>query len=236
MNCEYSVLIVGVAVVVIPSADDSKHYKDLINSMLLAQLAANKKIEKTPSVNWYDVYVGFLDNYWLRHSRARQDLFIAHDNIESVADWTVAALFKGTAADKSAAALVLRRLTLLSGTEPALVLLRQHVQKVSPPEPDETLASARAVRLLVAVANSPTSVTSVYLELETDRILGCNPLAELFQAGEVRGSVCMRYAAASLSETLYAPVREAIALKIRDRLDDNVAMLTLPDEERVADN
>ena len=40
----------------------------------------------------------------------------------------------------------------------------------------------------------------------------------------------MRYAGANLSGTLYAPVRDAIALKVRDKYQDNVAMLTLSDD------
>ncbi|WP_429511213.1 hypothetical protein [Pseudomonas sp. BT76 TE3572] len=68
------------------------------------------------------------------------------------------------------------------------------------------------------------------MELKTDQGLDSNPLAQRYQAKDIRGSVCMRYAGANLSETLYSPVRDAIALKVKDRLEDNVAMLTLTDE------
>lgn len=228
MSGEYSVMIVGAAIVLIPSVDDSSVYQDLIDSMLLAQLAANKKKEKTPEIDWYNVYVEFLDKYWLRYSRARQDMSAAQLNTETVGDWVIATMFKDAVEARHPAAMTLQHLATLSGTEPAMVLLRRHMQKVSPVEPGDRLESTKAVRLLVVVAYTPASVNSFYLELETDRILGDNPLAEHFQAQDVPGNVCVRQACARLSETLYAPAREAIALKIKDRLEENVATLMLP--------
>jgi hypothetical protein len=230
MSLEYSVLIVGAAVVLVPSVDEPSRYKDLIDSVLLAQLAANKKIEKTPDVDWYNAYVEFLDDYWLRHSRTRQEWPVAQDSVESVGDWIIASMFKDAVDKGGATAATLQRLARLSGNEPAMGLLRGHMQKISTDESGDVLAPAMAVRLLVVVAYTPTSVTSVYMELKTDQALGSNPLAQRYQAEDVQGSVCMRYAGAYLSETLYGPVRDAIALKVRDRLEDNVAMLTLTDE------
>lgn len=94
MNCKYSVLIVAGAVVLIPPADKPERYQDLINSLLLAQLAANKKLEKNPGIGWYDVYMEFLDKYWLRHFRARLDLSVAQGNSVSIVDWVVAPEFE----------------------------------------------------------------------------------------------------------------------------------------------
>jgi hypothetical protein len=234
MNDEYSVLIVGGAVVLVPVTEELAPYDDLIECLLLAQLAANKKIEKTAEIDWYGAYVQLLDNYWLRHSRARRQWSIEKDNVESLGDWVLTAMFSDAVDNSGAASVALRRLAGLSGTEPAMGLLRRHIQKsILASESGDGLASATSVRLLVVVANTPTSLTSVYLELATDRVLGGNPLAELFQAEDVRGDVCMRYAGAYLSETLYAPARAAVALKIRDRLKDNVVRLTLPDEGAV---
>ncbi|MGE8147728.1 hypothetical protein ACQKP7_21430 [Pseudomonas frederiksbergensis] len=227
MSGKYAVLVVGVGIVLIPAVNESTRYKDLIESLLLAQLVANKKIEKVADGDWYNSYVEFLDSYWLRHSKSRMDLPVAQDSVESVGDWLSTAM-SNAAADKSGnAAATLQRLTGLSGTEPALSLLRSHMQKVSPNEP---LAPAKAVRLLVVVAHTPISITSVYMEFETDKVLGANPLAQPLQAADTRGSVCMRCSGANLSETLYGPVRNAIALKVRDRIEDNVATLILPDE------
>jgi hypothetical protein len=222
MNCEYSVLVVGTGVVLFPVAEAPSLYNDLINSVLLAQLAADKKIEKTPDTVWYNDYMGFLDKYWLRHSRVRQEWSIAPDNVESVGDWFIAAISKDPVKQRTAAAATLQQLTRLTGSEPALELLRRQMQRVS-------AYGSRDVRLLVVVAHTPTSVSSLYMELRTDRAIDCNPLAQRYHSEDVAGTVCMRYADANLSETLYSPVRDAIALKVRGRLNDSVATLTLQD-------
>jgi hypothetical protein len=230
MSFEYSVLIVGACVVIIPAADGATQYKDLVDSVLLAQLIANKKIEKAPDVDWYNAYVEFLDDYWLRHTRARQEWPVAQDSVESVSDWVIAAISQDAVDKGSATAATLQRLARLSGNEPAMGLLRGHMQKISTDESGDVLAPAKAVRLLVVIAQTPTSVASVYIELKTRQIISANPLAQRHLAEDVQGSVCMRYAGANLSGTLYGPVRDAIALKVKDRLEDSVAMLTLTDE------
>jgi hypothetical protein len=230
MSCEYSVLIVGACVVIIPAADGSAHYKDLVDSVLLAQLIANKKIEKAPDLDWYNAYVEFLDDYWLRRTRARQEWLITQDSVESVSDWVIAAISLGAVDKGGATAATVQRLARLSGNEPAMGLLRDHMQKISTDESGDVLAPAKAVRLLVVIAQTPTSLTSVYIELKTRQIISANPLAQRHLAEDVQGSVCMRYASADLSGILYGPVRDAIALKISDRYQDNVAMLTLTDD------
>jgi hypothetical protein len=230
MNYEYSVLIVGACVVIVPAAEGATHYKDLVDSVLLAQLIANKKIEKAPDIDWYNAYVEFLDDYWLRRTRARQEWPVAQDSVESVSDWVIAAISQDAVGKGSATAAILQRLARLSGNEPAMGLLRGHMQKISTDEAGDVLAPAKAVRLLVVIAQTPTSVASVYIELKTRQIISANPLAQRHLAEDVQGSVCMRYAGANLSGTLYGPVRDAIALKVRDKYQDNVAMLTLSDD------
>lgn len=226
MSCECSVLIVGACVVIIPAADGATQYKDLIDSVLLAQLIANKKIEKAPEIDWYNAYVEFLDDYWLRRTRARLEWPVAQDSVESVSDWVIAAISKDTVDKGGATAATLQRLARLSGNEPAMGLLRGHMQKISTDE-SGVLAPAKAMRLLVVIAQTPTSLTSVYIELKTRQIISANPLAQRHLAEDVQGSVCMRYASANLSGTLYGPVRDAIALKVKEKYQDNVAMVTL---------
>ena len=230
MNYEYSVLIVGACVVIVPAVEGATHYKDLVDSVLLAQLIANKKIEKAPDVDWYNAYVEFLDNYWLRHTRARQEWPIAQDRVESVSDWVIAATSQNAVNKGGATAAILQRLARLPGNEPAMDLLRGHMQKISTDESGDVLAPAKSVRLLVVIAQTPTSLTSVYIELKTHQTISANPLAQQHLVEDVQGSVCMRYAGANLSGTLYAPVRDAIALKVKEKYQDNVAMLTLSDD------
>ncbi|HGM5550904.1 TPA: hypothetical protein ACKP2V_001155 [Pseudomonas putida] len=95
---------------------------------------------------------------------------------------------------------------------------------------------AMTVRLLAVEAHSPMSMSSVYIEFQTGRLLADNPLAELFQAEDIRGSVCRRSASAKLSEALYGPVRAAIALKVQDRLEANVALLRLTEDVPAEEN
>jgi hypothetical protein len=229
MSCVYSVLVVGTAIVLVPAADQSAAYTDLTNSILLAQLAANKKIEKAPDIDWYDAYVEFLDNYWLRHARARQEWPVAQESSECLGDWVITAMFKDAVDKTGAAAATLHRLTCLSGTEPALGLLRGHMQRASAGE-------LRDVRLLVVVAYTPTSTSSVYMQFQTDKALDSNPLAQRYRIEDVKGTVCMRYAGTILSESLYGPVRDAITLKVRDRLEDNVKVLKLKEDDQATES
>ncbi|MEN5046369.1 hypothetical protein [Pseudomonas koreensis] len=236
MNCKYSVLIVAGALVLIPPADKPERYQDLINSLLLAQLAANKKLEKNPGIGWYDVYMEFLDKYWLRHFRARLDLSVAQGNSVSIVDWVVAPEFEDAVEQCGVANAVMRRLAALSSSEPAIGLLRGYMQKSASDESTDQSDVAMTVRLLAVEAHSPMSMSSVYIEFETGRLLADNPLAELFQAEDIRGSVCRRSASAKLSEALYGPVRSAIALKVQDRLEANVALLRLTEDVSAEEN
>lgn len=236
MNCKYSVLIVAGAVVLIPPADKPERYQDLINSLLLAQLAANKQLEKTPDIGWYDVYMEFLDKYWLRYFRARVDLSVTQGDSASVVDWVVAPEFGEAVEQRVVANAVMRRLAALPDSEPALGLLRGYMQKSASDASRDHSDVSRTVRLLAVVANSPMSMSSVYIEFATGRILADNPLAELFQAEDIRGSVCRRSASANLSEALYGPVRKAIALKVQDRREANVALLRLAEDVSAKEN
>ncbi|WKV97075.1 hypothetical protein PYV50_26520 [Pseudomonas sp. H22_DOA] len=44
---EYLTMVVGNSIVLVPEVEGAAAYDDLINSILLAQLVANKKIEKS---------------------------------------------------------------------------------------------------------------------------------------------------------------------------------------------
>jgi hypothetical protein len=83
----------------------------------------------------------------------------------------------------------------------------------------------KVVRLLAIVGQSPTSISSIYLEFKTRQELTLNPWSQRFEVDDVEGQVCVRYARANLSETLYALSREAITHKLGNRLADNLALL-----------
>lgn len=229
MGCDYLVSVVGAAVVIVPESDGLVAHDDLVNSVLLAQLVANKEVEKNPEVSWYSAYVKVLDDFWLRQTKAQEERLITENCGESAIEWVAAAMSKGAPDEGHVTAETLARVASVPGTEPAMSLLRSYVQKTSTDESTEVPAPARVVRLLVILARTPTSATSVYLEFKTRQEISPNPLAQLFQAEDVEGTVSMRYARAYLSETLYGPARDAIALKISEKLKDNVVMLSLID-------
>jgi hypothetical protein len=229
MSCDYSVSVVGGAVVIVPESDGQAAHDDLVNSVLLAQLVANKKVEKDPKADWYNAYVEVLDDFWLRQTKAREERLITENSVESAIEWVAAAMSKGAPDEGLATAATLARVASVSGTEPAMSLLRSHVQKTSLDESTEIPVPPKVVRLLVILARTPTSFTSVYLEFKTHLEISPNPLAQLYQAEDVQGAVSMRYARVYLSETLYGRARISIALKVREKLDANVAMLSLSD-------
>lgn len=216
MKLDYSVLIVGACVMLLPAADDADSYSDLVNSVLLAQLAASKKVEKSQGTDWYDAYIQLMDDYWLRYARARQDWSVNEGDVESVSEWISGAIAKGDSQNASAAVATLQRLAQLSGAEPFMALLRAHVQR-NMSLPGEAHAPAGPVRLLAIIASTPMRISSVYVEFQAHGSIELNPLAQRYEARDIQGAVCLRYAKASLSETLYGPVRDAIALKVRDR-------------------
>lgn len=225
MNHEYSVVVVGACLMLLPPADNTADYSDLINSVLLSQLAASQKVKKSPNTDWYDAYLQLMDGYWLRYARMRQDWAVTEGNVESIDEWIKDAISHNDAEIADSALATLQQLAQLSGAEPGMALLRAHMPTTST-LPGESLAADETVRLLVIVASSSTCISSVFVEFKTHVPVEPNPLPQRFEAQDVQGSVCLRYAKASLSETLYKPVREAIASKVADRHEPHVLKMT----------
>ncbi|MFS2096048.1 hypothetical protein ACCC96_23875 [Pseudomonas sp. Pseusp11] len=230
MRCDYSVLIVGAAVLIVPESEDLTAYDDVVNTVLYAQLAANKKTELEPGVSWYDTYMKVLDGIWMWRGKAREDLSLPPESVESAVQWVAAAMSKVGADEGHVTAEVLSQIVNESDINPAANLLRSHMQKVSEEQSTEVSAPAMDVRLLVIVAPTPTSFSSVCIELKTRQLLSSSPLAHLYWGEDVQGIISCRYVRANLSETVYAPVRDQIALKVKDRIETNVAMLTVRDD------
>ena len=227
---EYLTMVVGNSIVVVPEIEGAAAYDDLINSILLAQLVANKKVEKTPGLIWYDAYMEVLDAYWLRPEKAHQTWGFRHKTEELLPNVFTAMLTHGASGDAHTIAAVLARIAKLPDKEPALQLLRSHMQASVEPARAKVSAAATSVRLLVIDAKSPTSITSAYVEFKTRKVLSPNPFQQSYQSGDLHGLVHVHHACETLVEQLYGPVRAAIAIKVRDRLVGNVATLTLPKE------
>lgn len=227
-NCQ--VLTVGAGIVIIPGDEPLDNYADLLDSILLAQLVANKKSEKMSSVNWYDTYVSVLDDFWLRQQKSHQTWQHSGALDESALAFFNAALVNDALPETRVTATVLGKMAQMSADGPAIQRLRSFMKVPVAIEPDSTSASSHAVHLLVAVASSPTSFTSMFVEFETRRDLGRNPFQQTYQPEDIHGLVHVRHARATLAEMRYSEAREAIARKIRDKRADSVAVLCLPEE------
>lgn len=227
---EYLTMVVGNSIVLVPEVEGAAAYDDLINSILLAQLVANKKIEKKPEEIWYDAYMEVLDAYWLRPQKANQTWGFRHNAEELVPNAFTAMLTHGALGNAHRIAAVLARIAKSPDEEPALQLLRRHMQTSVEPARAKVSAAATSVRLLVIDAKSPTSITSACVEFKTRKVLSPNPFQQSYQSGDLHGLVHVHHACETLVEQLYGPVRAAIAIKVRDRLAGNVATLTLPKE------
>ncbi|MBV4486485.1 hypothetical protein HU727_012865 [Pseudomonas sp. SWRI153] len=225
MASDFSVLIVGASILILPKTDRVEIYDDSVNSILLAQLVANKKIEKEPGLNWYDVYISVLDDFWLRHQKTRQTWNVSNSTEETSLEFFSAALSYGALGQTCTVAKVLAQMGRMSGDEPAIQLLRSHMaapaaQSATVPAPSTT------VRLLVTYADSPSSITTSFVEFSMREAVAANPFLQAYQPDNVEGLVQANHARASLSETRYGPVRDAIALKVRERRAISVATLT----------
>ncbi|MFW9079408.1 hypothetical protein ACOI9X_09035 [Pseudomonas sp. P2757] len=228
MKNDFFLMAVGSALLIVSRAHKVQAYDDLVSSILLAQLVANKKVEKESAQDWYDSYVSVLDDFWLRSSRARRDVQVNAGITQTPLQWlasleNVATLVKGQVFAEA-----LAHAAGINCTESAMRVMHKHMEK--PPKTEAPLMPRpiKDVHMLVILAPTPTTFDSVYLEFRTRQETSFTPWAR-FQSEDVEGSVCIRTARANLSETLYQPVRDAIAMKIRDKIDGNVVHLTMED-------
>ena len=83
----YKLLAVGHAVLALPESGHSSDYDDLVQSSLLAQLVANKKIEDAKVESWYDAYIAVLDDFWVRSLKSREDFSVAQAGTGSALEW-----------------------------------------------------------------------------------------------------------------------------------------------------
>lgn len=217
----YNLLTVGNAVVALSDIEKISAYDDVVHSSLLAQLVANKKIENMKVENWYDAYVAVLDDFWIRNLKFRQDFSLNGLNASSALEWASAAMANSGSEDHALGGF-LAYAAQLPCYVPAFQIWPEERREEEMQEPCLPL---KAVRLLAIVGQSPTSISSIYLEFKTRQELARNPWSQRFEVDEVEGQVCVRYARANLSETLYALSREAITHKLGNRLADNVALL-----------
>lgn len=74
MDKEYSVFVNAAAIVLAPCALRRTEVDDLMNSVLLAQLVADKSLLRAPAVDWYATYLEVLSVAWISVAKRRKDL------------------------------------------------------------------------------------------------------------------------------------------------------------------
>lgn len=230
MDDDCLVLVVGTCVMIIPDGERLEAYSDLVSSVLLAQLVANKKSEKSPSVDWYGTYVSVLDDFWLRHQKSKQTWRPSIPVNKSALEFFDSALSNEAMPETRIMGAVLRRIAQIPGDELAIQRLRSFMKISATAESDSMSAPLAKLHLVVIVANAADSIASAFVEFETSLELSPNPFQQSYQSKEVQGLVHVHHARASLSAIRYSGAREAIAGKVRDKLAESVAVLSLPKE------
>lgn len=233
MDKDYSVFVNAAAIVLVPATVGRTEVDDLMNSVLLAQLVADKRLQRTPTADWYGTYRDVLSTIWVASAKERQDLLPKKDSTGSPLEWMQAIPLDERADQQQQIVAVLERVAALAGSLPAMGILRKHAQTHDEPDATQDPSASRAVRLLVIVAQSPVSMASLHLQFNTASALGANPWGQRFDGRDIEGCVSARHFQLHLSETLFAPAREAIARKVRAVVADNVADITRAIEDSV---
>lgn len=229
MKDRYSVFINAGAVILLPTDMREQERRDVLNSVLFAQLVANKKYPALSQPGeWYGAYREVLQNGWLQKA-VTWDRFTLNAPAKcNMVAWVGKQLEAHV--DRAVVAEVTRLLNCiaqLSCTLPAIDLLREHVQGPRQPEP------AYRVRLQVILAQPGPVLNSVCVEFETGQVIS-NPLGSLFSADQVLGNIQLRCFQANLSDALYAPLREAIVKKLGDKAAENIFDISAVVEQQVS--
>ncbi|MFW9268658.1 hypothetical protein ACLK1G_15870 [Pseudomonas sp. NR3] len=234
MDEEYSVFVNAAAVVLVPSSAREAGADDLMNSLLLAQLVANKSLQRLPIADWYGAYMDVLNVAWVSGTKRRKDLWPKKEDVNSPLKWAAAFPLDDRPDQQQQIMAVLARVAALSGTLPAMGILRKHAQKQSEADPTLLPPSSKPVRLLVIVAQSAVSITGLCLQFNTGKVIDANPWGQRFDAEGIDGAVSVRYVRMQLSETLFAPAREVIARKVGALVADNVVDISEAIHDAVA--
>lgn len=225
MEEHYSVFINAGAVVLLPLGMKEQERLDVLESVLFAQLVANKKYpDFSQTGEWYNAYREVLKNGWLQKAVMWDSFTLNAASKCNMVDWLGNRL--GKYVDQTVATEVIRvlnRVAQLPCTLPAIELLREHVQRHKVPEPSETTVETGCkVSLQVILAQHGPVLSSVYVEFETSEPVISNPLGQLFATDNVLGNIQLRCFQANLSNALYEPLRDAIIKKLGDKAAKNI--------------
>jgi hypothetical protein len=223
---EHYLVFVNAGVIVLLARDMSDGEKlDVLNSVLFAQLVANKKCPGFAQVQaWYDTYREVLKNGWLQREAAWRNFpadaastFKFVDQLKCQMEDHV----DPTTVDEVIR--VLDGLAQLPVTLPAIDVLRGQVLKLEGGKSLETTSgSGCKVRLQVIIAQSGPMLHSFYMEFETTEQVVSNPLGQVFRADNILGNIQLNYFQANLSAALYEPLRDAVIKKMGGQARENI--------------
>lgn len=223
MDDQYSVFIDAGAVVLLSSALLEQERQDVLNSVLFAQLVANKKYPKFARADgWYETYLGVLKDSWLQRSVAWDSFAVDDASKRAMVNWVENRLEAPSA--RTTIAHVMRAfndVVHLPDTHPAIERLREQTLRPENDEDGDSPASCN-VRVQIIVARQGLLMDSLFVEFKTTGQGANDPLGHLFSTEHVQGNIYLRWFNANLSPVLYGSIREAVVRKLGDKAANNI--------------
>lgn len=234
MNEAYSASVSAGAVVLFPEGMPGQQREDVLYSVLLAQLVANKRfLNVADSSGWHDTYLEVLKDSWLS-TWDEWDSFSPEKHSQfTILEWVHNAL-KKCLSDQlvSDAACAVTNVAQLPGTVPAIQLLCEHTQaSIVSETKSPSDAPVYRLRLLIIVTQAGPLLNSVYVEFKTTQPIELNPLAQVFCSDKLVGNVASNIFQANLSAELHASRRGPIIKKLGDHARKKIAAVTHLDEK-----
>jgi hypothetical protein len=229
MGAQYSVFVNAGAVVLLSSALLEQERQDVLNSVLFAQLVANKKYpEFTLGDGWYDTCQGVLKDSWLQRAVAWDSFGTDAESKRAMVQWVESRL-EDQAGNITIAGIagVFNDIAQLPCNHPATELLREQMSRQKNIEVSGTPAEAVSdVRLQIIVVGQGAVMSSLFIEFETNVHTLTDPLGHLFSSDNVLGNIRLRWFQANLSSVLYVSLRDAIVKKLGDKAAKNILYIS----------
>ncbi|MFJ7284123.1 hypothetical protein [Pseudomonas sp. NPDC099000] len=222
MDDQYSVFINAGAVVLLSSALLEQERQDVLNSVLFAQLVANKKYPGFARADgWHETYLGVLKDSWLQRSVAWDSFAVDDASKRAMVDWVETRFEAPSARTMAHVMRAFDDIAHLPGTHPAIERLREQTLRPENDRGEDSPASSN-VRLQIIVARQGVLMDSFFVEFKTAGQGANYPLDYLFSADEVQGNIDLRWFHANLSPVLYDSIREAVVRKPGDKAANNI--------------
>ena len=228
MEEQYSVFVNAGAIVLLSRALEEQEQQDVLHSLLLAQLVANKKYPGfTLGDGWYETCQGVLKDSWLQRAVAWDSFGVDADSKRAMLKWVESQPQEPSDCMTIANVVgVINDIARLPCTHPAVECLREKTLRHRIAElPDGSEVAETNVRLQIIVVEPGAVMNSLFVEFKTAGEASGHPLHPLFSSDKVSGNIQLRWFQANLSSVLYASIRDAIARKLGDNAAKNIHSL-----------